>query len=138
MDGFEVQLPVVIPTDICDKACAMEATLVYSDTRLVSIIIDGKVISALDILGTFFQVDQNCSVFVKNRFQDHLARPGASNQQQSYCIAAMLLQKHHAADNSWDALHEDVELWDSAVEAIFAAYPEPWSITVQNTESTSS
>jgi hypothetical protein len=132
MDGFEVQLPRVIPTDICNRACAMEATLVYSDTKLESIIIDGITTSGLDIL-----VEQNCSVLMKNKFYDHLAQSGACTQQQLWCIAALLCQKHLVADSSWDDLKDDVELWDSAVEEVLAAYPEPFAITIQNTESNS-
>jgi hypothetical protein len=115
----------------------MEATLVYSDTKLEFIIIDGKITSGLDILGTGFQVSQNCSVPTQNKFYDHLAQPGACNQQQLWCIAAILCQKHYVADSSWDDLQDDVELWGSAVEEILAAYPEPFAITIQNTESNS-
>jgi len=137
MDGFEVQLPVLIKTEICNRVCAMEATLVYSDDKLESIIIDGMTTSGLDILGTGFQIEQNCSVLMKNKFYDHLAQPGACNQQQLWCIAAILCQKHYVADSSWDDLEDDVELWDSAVEEVLAAYPEPFAITIQNTESNS-
>ena len=137
MEGFEVQLPVLIKTEICNRACAMEATLVYSDDKLESIIIDGMTTSGLDILGTGFQVEQNCSVLIQNKFYDHLAQPGACNQQQLWSIAAILCQKHFVANSSWDDLKDDVELWDSAVEEVLAAYPEPFAITIQNTESNS-
>jgi hypothetical protein len=37
----------------------MDATLVYSDTRFVSIIIDGKITSGLNILDTMWKVELN-------------------------------------------------------------------------------
>jgi len=105
------------------------ATLVFSDTRLASVIIDEKITLSEDVLTTLSQIGHNCSVGVKNKFNDHLAQPGASNEHQCYCIAAMIFQN---ADSSLDHL----ECWDSAVEGILAAYPEPFAITIQNTEST--
>ena len=46
----------------------MEATLVFSDTRLAFVIIDEKITSSLDVLATLSQVEENCSVFMKNKF----------------------------------------------------------------------
>lgn len=116
----------------------MEATLVYSDTRFVSIIIDGRITSGLDILGTLVQVDQNCSMLMSNKFHDYQKLPGGENhQKQCFCVAAMLFQKHFADDSSWQVLRGDQELWDRAVEAVLDAYPEPFSLTLQDVANTS-
>ena len=116
----------------------MEATLVYSDTRFVSIIIDGKITSGLDILGTLFQVEQHCSMPMSNKFHDYQKLPGGiNNNKQCFCVAAMLFQKHFADDSSWQVLRGDQELWYRAVEAALDAYPEPFSLTIQDVANTS-
>ena len=136
MDGFEVQLPVVTPTEICNRVCAMDATFVYTD-RLDTIIIDGQTISSMDILQTKMMVKRHCSGEMNFKFHEHLIQPGADNWYQTYCVAAMFFLKHHGADNNWNALNDDVERWDKAVAEILDAYPEPFAITIQNTESAS-
>ena len=110
----------------------MDATLVYSDTRFESIIIDGKITSGLDILGTLCQVEQNCSRFMSNRFHEYQKLPGGyNNDKQCFCVAAILFHKHYADDSSWDALQDKQELWDKAVEEVLDSYPEPYSLTIQ-------
>ena len=139
MVGFEVQFPVVIPTEICNRVCAMAATVVYSD-RLHAIIIDGQTISSMDILQTLSMVELHCSGGVSIKLREHMKQPGPPNQHQrhqTYCIAAMFFLKHHGADNNWNALEDDNERWDKEVAEILDAYPEPFAITIQNTESTS-
>lgn len=116
----------------------MQATLVYSDTRFVSIIIDGKITSGLDILGTLFQLEQNCSMLMSNKFNDYQKLPGGeNNHKQCFCVAAMLFQKHYAFESNWDDLNDDQELWDRAVQEILDAYPEPFSLTIQDVANTS-
>ena len=110
----------------------------YSDTRFVSIIIDGKITSGLDILGTLFQVEQHCSMPMSNKFHDYQKLPGGiNNNKQCFCVAAMLFQKHFADDNSWQVLRGDQELWGRSVEAVLDAYPEPFSLTLQGVANTS-
>ena len=121
MDGFEVQIPGKIPTETCNRACAMEATIVYRDTTLVSIFIDGKITSSVNILGTILQVQLNCSELTKNKFLD-------LNEQQCCCIAAMLFQKDYVV-GSWGAITN----WDGAVEEVLASYPNPFAITTEST-----
>ena len=108
----------------------MTATLVFSD-RLDSITIDRLTTSSTEILYTLSQVDQRCSAPMKNKFHEHMKQPGACNQRQCNCIAAMLFQKHYVADNNWSALNDEAELWDAAVSDILDAYREPFAITIQ-------
>jgi hypothetical protein len=119
--------------EICSRACAMDATLVYSDTRFVSIIIDGKITSGLNILDTMCKVELNCSEFMSKKFREYQKLPGPyNNDKQCFCIAAILFQKYAAADSSLDALEDNQELWDEAVEQVFDSYPEPFSLTIQD------
>jgi len=136
MVGFEVQFPVAIPIEICNRVCAMDATFVYTD-RLDTIIIDNQTISSMDILQTKMMVERHCSREVHLKFHEHLKQPGADNWYQTYCIAAMFFLTHHGADNNWNALGEDVERWDKAVGEILDAFTEPFAIYIQNTESAS-
>jgi hypothetical protein len=99
----------------------MDATRVYSVTRFVSIIIDGKITASLNTLGTIFQIELNCSEFTKNKFLD-------LNEQQCCCIAAMLFQKDYVV-GSWGAITN----WDGAVEEVLASYPNPFAITTEST-----
>ena len=86
----------------------MDATLVYSDTSFVSIIIDGKINSGLIILDTMCKVELNCSEFMSKKFREYQKLPGPyNNDKQCFCIAAILFQKHAAADSSLDALEDD-------------------------------
>ena len=125
MDGFEVQIPIKIPTETCNIVCAMEATkettLVYCDTELVSVIIDGKITESVNILGTISQIELNCSEYTKNKFLD-------LNEQQCCCVAAMLFQKDYVV-GSWRAITN----WDGAVEEVLASYPNPFAITTEST-----
>jgi hypothetical protein len=109
---------------------------VYSD-RLDSIIIDGQTISSMDILQTLSMVELHCSGLTSIKLHEHMKQPGPPNQRhrhQTYCIAAMFFLKHHGANNNWNAFNDDVERWDSAVAEILDAYPEPFAITIFNTE----
>ena len=101
--------------------------------RLVSVIVDVKIISGLYILGTLFQVQQNCSRLMSNKFHAYQKLPGGyNNDKQCFCIAAILFHKHYADDSSCDALKDDQELWDEAVEEALASYPEPFSLIIQD------
>jgi hypothetical protein len=116
----------------------MEATVVCFGARLVSIIIDGQMTSGLNVMGTLFQMQQNCSESMLNKFQSYQAdSTGEPNEHQCFCIAAILFQKHYALDSSWDALDDDAQLWDRAVQETIDEHPQPFSITKQDVGNTS-
>ncbi len=109
----------------------MQATCVYQGGKLQCVIINEKRTSGLDIIGTFLQIQLQCSGRIHARINNFHAVNGNVDEKQLFCMCAVLFQKHYVADSSWDALDDNSRLWDEAVKAVLDECNQPFQINVQ-------
>ena len=95
--------------------------------------INGKRTSGLNIMGTYLQIQFNCSGGMISRLQSFKkveVEPDA-NEHQVFCLCAVMFQKYYAEDSSWDSLDENSILWDSALEDVLIQCNEGFLVTIQ-------
>ena len=108
-------------------AFALEYQECSDDNKILAVLVRGGLfgqsekvlkVKAVDLMGTMFQIQLQCSRSMANKIVTY--RGG--DHAQVTCFMALFFLKHYAPESNWDSL-ENQASWDAAVNKIMEDHP---------------